>query len=331
MTANNLRPLGHSGLIVSATGLGCNNLGRPGTITETQQGVDALISSAVDAGVIFFDVADTYGKEPGLSEKMLGIALKDHRDDVVIGTKFGMDMKGVNGQDFGARGSRRYIRRAVEASLTRLGTDYIDLYQYHEPDGVTPVEETFGAMSELVTEGKVRYIGHSNFPGWMIAKADALTPNDSGVRFISAQNQYSLLSREIEAEVVPSIEDHGLSLIPYFPLYNGFLTGKYRRDVVPEGSRLTHSRQAVLENADWDQLEAFARFAQERGVTEIQVAFGWLLAQNSVDTVIAGATTPEQIAQNAVAALAWQPTPADLLALDEIFPGVPAAGGYLKG
>ena len=329
MTANNLRSLGNSGLIVSATGLGCNNLGRANSATEHQEGVDALIDAAIDAGVLFFDVADSYGKEPGLSEIMLGKALKGKRDSVVIGTKFGMPMRGVNGEDFGARGSRRYIRRAVEASLVRLDTDYIDLYQYHEPDNVTPIEETLQAMQELVTEGKVRYIGHSNFPGWLIARADAAASFSGGSRFISAQNQYSLLSRNIESEVVPSIEAHGLSLIPYFPLYSGLLTGKYKKDSAPEGSRLTYNRPQILETADWDQLEAFSNYAKARDLTEIQVAFGWLLAQPSVDTVIAGATTPEQIRQNAEAALAWQPTADELDELNEIFPGVRRAGGFV--
>lgn len=313
------RRLGSSGLSVSTIGLGCNNLGRAGTTSESQEGTDAVVHAAIDAGITLFDVADMYGREPGVSEVQLGRALGSRRDDVVLATKFGLDMAGANGPDWGARGSRRYIVRAAEASLRRLGTDWIDLYQYHAPDPQTPIEETLAALDDLVTSGKVRYLGHSNFAGWQIAEAEFTARSGGYTPFISAQNPYNLLDRRVEREVIPAVEAYGLGVLPYFPLANGLLTGKYRRDEVPAGSRLTHSRRNLLETADWDQLEAFTAFAAERDLTEVQVAFSWLAAQPSVGSVIAGATTPEQVRQNATAA-DWTPSDGDLAALDAIFP-----------
>lgn len=324
------RPLGNSGLIVSATGLGCNNLGRKGTITEHQDGVNTVIGAAIDAGITYFDIADMYGSYPGQSEEMFAKAVKGRRDEVVIGTKFGMSMEGKNGPDFNARGSRRYIMRAIEASLQRLETDHIDLYHYHQLDEVTPIEETLTALNDLVTQGKVRYLGGSNFPGWRIAEADWAASALGAAHFISAQNEYSLLNRQVEAEVVPSAEHHGVSIIPYFPLFNGLLTGKYSKDANPSDGRITNLKPHLLTGADWGQLQAFGEFARARGVTEVEVAIGWLLAQPSVDTVIAGATTMKQIEQNVAAASAWNPTREDLDELDTIFPRVPAAGGYKR-
>ncbi len=311
--------LGSSGLNVSTVGLGCNNLGRAGTTSESQEGTDAVVHAAIDAGITLFDVADMYGKAPGTSEIQLGKALGKRRDDVVLATKFGLDMDGVNGPDWGARGSRRYIIKAAEASLRRLGTDWIDLYQYHSPDEQTPIEETLAALDDLVTSGKVRYLGHSNFAGWQIAEAEFTARSGGYTPFISAQNPYNLLDRRLEREAIPAVEAYGLGVLPYFPLANGLLTGKYRRDEVPAGSRLTHTRKNVLETADWDQLEAFSAFASERGVSEVQVAFSWLAARPAVASVIAGATSPEQVRQNAEAA-DWTPSEADLAELDRIFP-----------
>ncbi len=313
------RRLGSSGLSVSTVGLGCNNLGRAGTAAESQEGTDAVVHAAIDAGITLFDVADSYGKAPGVSEMQLGKALGDRRDDVVLATKFGLDLGGLNGPDWGARGSRRYIIRAVEASLRRLGTEWIDLYQYHAPDVGTPIEETLAALDDLVTSGKVRYLGHSNFSGWQIAEAEFTARSGRYTPFISAQNSYSLLDRRLEQEVAPAVEAYGLGVLPYFPLANGLLTGKYRRNEVPAGSRLTHARKNLLETADWDQLAAFSAFAAERAVSEVQVAFSWLAAQPSVGSVIAGATTPEQVRQNAAAA-DWTPSDADLTELDALFP-----------
>lgn len=316
------RRLGTSGLTVSAVGLGCNNLGRSGTATETQEGADAVVHAAFDAGITLFDVADSYGKEPGLSERILGTALGSRREDVVVATKFGMDMRGANGRDFGARGSRRYIVKAAEASLRRLGTDWIDLYQFHTPDPLTPVDETLSALDDLVRAGKVRYIGHSNRAGWQIAEAEFTARIGGYTPFISSQSHYNLLDRRAELEVIPAADAYGLGVLPYFPLANGLLTGKYKGGQAPEGSRLSHSRTNLLKEADWVQLEQFARFAGKRQLTEIQVAFSWLAAQPTVGSVIAGATRVEQVKQNAEA-VSWEPTDADLAELDELFPREP--------
>lgn len=315
------RRLGHSGLTVSVVGLGCNNLGRAGTATETQEGTNAVVHAAIDAGVTLFDTADTYGKTPGLSEERLGQALKGRRDDVIVATKFGMDMRGANGPDFDARGSRKYIRTAVEASLRRLNTDYIDLYQFHTPDALTPIEETLTALDDVVREGKVRYIGHSNRAGWQIAQAEYVARELGTQRFISSQSHYNLLDRRAELEVIPAADALGLGVLPYFPLANGLLTGKYSSGQAPEGSRLTHSRQNLLADADFDQLQQFGDFAKSRGKSELEIAFSWLAAQPAVTSVIAGATKPEQIQQNAEA-VSWTPTAEDLAELEQIFPKV---------
>ncbi len=315
-----LRRLGRSGLTVSAVGLGCNNLGRRGAATETQEGSDAVVQAALDAGVTLFDTADTYGAEPGLSETMLGRSLGTRRDEVVLATKFGMDLGGDIGPDFGARGSRRYIATAVEASLRRLGTDHIDLYQFHTPDPLTPIEETLDALDDLVRAGKVRYIGHSNRSGWQIADAEHVARARGGARFISSQSHYNLLDRRAELEVTPAAEAYGLGVLPYFPLARGLLTGKYSSGTAPEGSRLA-SRPEIIESADLDQLRAFGDFARERGLSELEVAFSWLASRPTVTSVIAGATRPEQVQQNAEA-IGWVPSAEDEAALDEIFPPV---------
>ena len=312
--------LGRSGLTVSVVGLGCNNLGRPGTATLEQAGTDAVVHAALDAGITFFDVADVYGAEPGLSEERLGRALGARRDEVVIGTKFGMDMGGVAGDDGGARGYRRYIVRAVEDSLRRLGTDWIDLYQFHTPDPATPIEETLRALDDLVRAGKVRYVGHSNRAGWQIAQAEYVARELGVERFVSAQNHYNLLDRRAELEVVPAAAEFGLGVLPYFPLANGLLTGKYSQGDAPEGSRLSHVRQHMVADADLEQLAAFGRFARERGITEVQAAIGWLAAQGPVSSVIAGATRAAQVVENAAAA-DWLATAEDLAELDALFPG----------
>lgn len=312
--------LGRSGLTVSVVGLGCNNLGRPGTATLEQDGTDAVVHAALDAGITFFDVADIYGAQPGLSEERLGRALGARRDDVVIGTKFGMDMAGANGVDHDARGSRRYIVRAVEASLRRLGTDWIDLYQFHTPDPATPIDETLRALDDLVRAGKVRYVGHSNRTGWQIAQAEYVARELGTERFVSAQNHYNLLDRRAELEVVPAAAEFGLGVLPYFPLANGLLTGKYSQGTAPEGSRLSHVRQQMVADADLEQLAAFGEFARARGITEVQAAIGWLAAQGPVSSVIAGATRTGQVAENARAA-DWEATEADLAELDALFPG----------
>jgi aryl-alcohol dehydrogenase-like predicted oxidoreductase len=313
MTEMEYRQLGDSGLAVSVVGLGCNNFG--GRIDADQ--TNTVVAAAVDEGITLFDTADVYGGEPGLSETLLGKALGSSRDNVVIATKFGGDMRGANGPDWGVRGSRRYIRKAVEGSLRRLGTDWIDLYQLHHPDPVTPIDETLAALSELVAEGKVRYIGSSQFAGWQVADADWAARTAGHERFISAQNKYSLLDRVAEDELVPACEHLGIGILPYFPLESGLLTGKYKRgEVAPDGTRLAKMPDR-LAAADFDKIEALETFAAERDLEILDVAIGGLAAQPAVASVIAGATRPEQVAEN-VRAGAWDPTPEDLAALDDL-------------
>ena len=310
------RPLGDSGLVVSSLGLGCNAFGR----RVDQDGVAALLRASRDVGLTLLDTADIYGGRPGQSESMLGEALQGQRDEFVLATKFGMDMQGANGEDFGVRGSRRYVRRAVEASLRRLRTDHIDLYQLHRPDPVTPLEETLEALTDLVREGKVLYIGCSNFDGWQVADA-AWTSQTAGLAsFVSVQNEYNLLDRDIEAEVGPACERFGLGILPFFPLAHGLLTGKYRRgEEAPAGSRaaLESDRAGWLADADWDRIAGLDRFAAERDLELLDVAMGGLAAQPAVASVIAGATRPEQVVRNA-RAVAWEPTAADLAELDQL-------------
>ena len=310
------RPLGRSGLMVSVVGLGCNAFGSRIDAEQTR----AVVDTALDAGITFFDTADTYGL--GASEELLGRALGSRRADVVLATKFGMDMQGRNGPDWGARASRRYVRRAVETSLRRLGTDYIDLYQLHQPDLVTPIEETLAAMTELVTEGKVRYLGCSNFAAWEVVAAHDAATTAGLAGFVTAQNEYSLYNRAAEEELVPACRHVGMSLLPYFPLAYGLLTGKYQRDQAPpEGSRLSADSQAQrLADADWDRIEALESYAAERGLGILDVALGGLAAQPAVGSVIAGATKPEQVHGNVRAGL-WEPTDEDLLALAEVNAG----------
>ena len=307
------RPLGSSGLMVSTVGIGCNALSRRVDLDGTR----GIVRAALDAGVTLFDTADIYGIEPGASEAMLGEALGADRQDVIVATKFGMDMRGANGPDWGVRGSRRYIRRAVEASLRRLRTDYIDLYQLHSPDPITPIEETLAALHELVLEGKVRNIGSSNLAGWQVVDADWTAKAGGFERFVSAQNKYSLLDRDIEDELVPACEHVGVGILPFFPLEFGLLTGKYRRgQEAPEGSRLAQE-SSRLESAEWDRIEAVEAFAAQRGLSMLQVAIGGLAAQPALASVIAGVTRAEQVLANAEAGL-WAPTARDLAELDEV-------------
>jgi aryl-alcohol dehydrogenase-like predicted oxidoreductase len=308
------RSLGQSGLVVSVVGLGGNNFGRRLDVDGTR----AVVDAALDAGINLIDTADIYGGQ-GASEALLGEVLEGRRDDVVLATKFGMDMGGANGPDWGARGSRRYIRLAVEASLRRLRTDWIDLYQYHAPDGVTPLEETITALDELVQEGKVRYVGSSNLAAWQVADADSFARHAGTTRFVSAQNGYSLIDRTVERELTPACVAHGVGILPYFPLANGLLTGKYRRgEAAPAGTRMADRIDSVRDRT-FDRVEALETYAQERGIGLLDVAIGGLAAQPAVGSVIAGATKPEQVAANAAAG-DWEPSPEDLAALDAIAP-----------
>jgi aryl-alcohol dehydrogenase-like predicted oxidoreductase len=306
------RRLGDSGLTVSTAGLGCNTFGH----TLAPEGVEPLVRAALDAGVTFFDTADVYGATPGQSEELLGSALGTRRDDVVVATKFGADVRGLNGPDWGARASRRYIRRAAEGSLRRLGTDYIDLYQLHLPDPLTPIEETLAALHELVAEGKVRYIGSSNFDAWQVTDADWTARTGALTPFISAQNRYNLLDRSAERELVPAAESAGVGILPFVPLASGLLTGKYRRgEAAPEGTRMT-VLPGRLAAADFDTIEALERLAADWGVPLSTVALGGLAAQPAVGSVIAGARTPDQVRAN-VASTLWEPTLEQLAELDD--------------
>ena len=299
------RRLGGSGLVVSVAGLGCNNFGLRIDLEATR----AVVHAALDEGVTLLDTSDSYGA----SEEFLGDVLQGRRDDVVLATKFGSSLKGDNGADWGARGSRRYIRRAVERSLRRLRTDWIDLYQLHRPDRQTPIEETLSALTDLVREGKVRYIGSSNFAGWQVADAAWIAREAGFERFISAQNNYNLIERDVEAELVPACEHFNVGVLPFFPLASGMLTGKYRRgQAPPDNSRIKHwGMTAQLSDERFDAVERLEAFAAERSVSLLDVALGGLAAKPAVASVIAGATSPEQVRAN-VAATAWQPSPGDL-------------------
>jgi aryl-alcohol dehydrogenase-like predicted oxidoreductase len=307
-----LRNVGRSGLRVSFVGLGCNNFGG-----RTEAGASKrVVHRALDAGITLFDTADTYGNRGG-SETILGDALGARRKDIVLATKFGMAM-----DDAGMLqgGSRRYIISAVEASLARLRTDWIDLYQLHRPDPLTPIEETLRALDDLVRDGKVRYIGCSNLAGWQVADA-AWTSRHLGLAaFASAQDEYSILAREHEAQLIPALAAHGRSLLPYYPLAGGLLTGKYKRDARPEGARLSYFKQAsdkFLTERNWSRVDALGAFCEARGRTLTEVAFGWLAARPLVASVIAGATKPEQIDAN-IAAAGWKLTADEMSEIDRI-------------
>jgi aryl-alcohol dehydrogenase-like predicted oxidoreductase len=306
------RRLGRSGLKVSEIGIGCNNFGGRCDKAATQ----AVVDAAIDRGITLFDTADVYGEQK--SETLLGQALGSRRNQVVIATKFAMPM-GQTVHDRG--GSRRYIMSAVEASLRRLGTDYIDLYQMHAPDPETPIEETLGALDDVVRQGKVRYIGNSNFSGWQIADADWTARTRHGAAFVSAQNHYSLLERGIESEVLGSCERFGLGMLPFFPLASGMLTGKYHRnEPPPQGTRLaTVARLAerALNERNFTVVEALTEFATQRGHSLLDLAFGWLLTKPVISSVIAGATSAAQVEAN-VAASAWRLDADDMAAVDKI-------------
>jgi aryl-alcohol dehydrogenase-like predicted oxidoreductase len=307
--------LGNSGLLVSAVGLGCNNFGGRLDVQQTR----AVVDAAIDEGITLFDTAETYGGA-GASELALGEVLQGRRDKVVLATKFGHQGADMGyGPAVGAKGGRGYIKIAVEKSLTRLKTDYIDLYQLHTPDPVTPIEETLAALDDLVTEGKVRYLGHSNLSGWQIADAAHAARAGGRTPFISAQNHWSLLERDAEREVVPAARHFGLGVLPYFPLANGLLTGKVRRgEVVPAGTRLAEPRRAgYVTDAKLDAVEALIAWGQEQGVSILQIAIGGLAAQPGCASVIAGATSTEQVRANAAAGQ-WRPTDDQLAAIDKL-------------
>jgi aryl-alcohol dehydrogenase-like predicted oxidoreductase len=298
------RELGTSGIQTSIVGLGGNNFGRRIDLNATR----AVVDAALEEGVTFFDTADIYGQ--GQSEEFLGEVLQGRRDQVVLATKFGMDM----GDGKGPRGSREYIRQAAEASLRRLRTDIIDVYWYHEPDGVTPVAETLEVLHELIQEGKVRTIGASNFSAQQLREAQEQATIHGFTEFKGLQNEYSLLVREVEEEVLPACEELHVGFVPFFPLASGLLTGKYRRgEQGPEGARLS-GRKEIATDAQFALIDALQGYADERGISLTDVAIGALLARPAVCSVIAGATKPEQVRTNAAAAR-WNPSTEDLRAL----------------
>jgi len=313
-------PLGNSGLLVSAVGLGCNNFGRRLDVAGTR----AVVDAALDVGITLFDTADGYGGR-GASERLLGEVLSGRRDEVVLATKFGHRSSDMGyGPAAGAKGGRAYVRRAVEESLRRLRTDHIDLLQLHTPDPVTPISETLAALDELVRAGKVRYIGHSNFTGWQLAEAAHVARELGTVPFVSAQNHWSLLERDVERELVPAALHYGVGVLPYFPLANGLLTGKVRRgQPVPENSRLA-GREGYVTEEKLDRVEALVKWGAEAGRSLLEIAIGGLAARPGCSSVIAGAMTAEQVRTNAAAG-EWVPTPAELAAIDEIVPP-PATG-----
>jgi aryl-alcohol dehydrogenase-like predicted oxidoreductase len=313
------RNLGKSGLRVSVIGLGCNNFGGRIGLEESR----AVVHKALDLGVTLFDTADSYGNRGG-SEECLGEVLGDRRKDIVLATKFGLPMdeaKVLSG------GSRRYIMTAVEAWLRRLRTDWIDLYQLHKPDPLTPIEETLRALDDLIRQGKVRYVGNSNFAGWQAVEAYWTGLQHNLERFVSCQNEYSLLERDIEAELVPAMQACGSGLLPYFPLASGLLTGKYRRQAsLPAGTRFARMKglaDRYLTPTNWATVERLEEFCAQRGQGLLTLAFSWLGARPAVASVIAGATKPEQVGQN-VGAAGWALTPEDLAEIDRIT-GMPFA------
>jgi aryl-alcohol dehydrogenase-like predicted oxidoreductase len=305
------RNLGKSGLLVSQVGLGCNNFG--GRIDlETSRRV---VHKALDLGITLLDTADYYGNLGG-SETILGQVLGERRKDIVLATKFGFAMDAA-GTLKGA--SRRYIFSAVEASLRRLQTDWIDLYQLHVPDPLTPLEETLRALDDLIRQGKVRYIGCSNLPAWQVVESQWISRELGIHAFASCQDEYSLLVRGIEKELLPAMQAHGLGLLPYFPLASGMLTGKYKRNApLPEGSRFAAWKalgDRYANEANFDTVERLEKFSQQRGHNLLELAFSWLAAHPAVSSVIAGATRPEQVEQNAKA-VDWALTPEDLTEID---------------
>jgi aryl-alcohol dehydrogenase-like predicted oxidoreductase len=306
------RDFGTTGLRVSAVGLGCNNFG----MRVDREATRKVVHAALDAGITLFDTADIYG-DRGDSERLLGEALGARRKDIVLITKFGLPMDG-SGRHQG--GSRRYVRQAIEASLERLNTDWIDVYYFHRPDPDTPIEETLRALDDLVRQGKVRHIGCSNFSAAQVREAQDTARAKSLTAFVTAQDQYNLLSREIEAELVGAIESEKLALLPYFPLASGMLTGKYRRGKpLPKGTRLSNPRYSdrFLNDENLRIVEDLRQFCATRNRTLLELAFGWLLAKPFVASVIAGASTPAQLAQNA-GAIGWQLSPDELVEVDRI-------------
>jgi aryl-alcohol dehydrogenase-like predicted oxidoreductase len=312
------RPMGRSGLLVSEVGLGCNNFGASMDAAR----IEAVVRCALDEGVTFFDTAESYSK--GVSEEMLGAALGRRRDEAVVATKFGARAPSPSM----AAGSRANVVRACDDSLRRLGTDRIDLLYLHRPDPATPIDETLRALDVLVRQGKVRYVAASGLAGWQVTDAEHVARAIGAERYVANQIEWNLLTRDVESEVVPACRHFGLGIVPYFPLASGLLTGKYRRGVEPpEGTRLAGGSyfSRVLTDENFDKVERLTAFASAAGRTLLELAVGWLLSQDGVASVIAGATSPEQLVAN-VEASTWHLTIEEMAALDVALAGDPAEG-----
>ena len=315
------RRLGSAPFTVSAVGLGCNNFGRTGTASESQEGTDAVIHAAIDAGVTFFDTADLYGGSWGLSETLMGNALTGRRDEVILATKFGFTEVETPLDELGAKGSPAYLRAACEASLERLQTDRIDLFQQHQPDPSVPVEETLGALAELVDEGKIRAYGVSQFTAAQLRAADAVVGARSLPALASSQDELSLVARAVERDGrLAEAERIGAGFLPFFPLANGLFTGKFTRTDRPADSRIARQRPHIADNADWDAMEAYQALCDDWGVTMLEATLGWFLSRPVVSSVIAGATRPEQVRQNAASAT-WRPSREQVTETEALFPG----------
>ena len=307
------RNLGSSGLRVSLVGLGCNNFGMRLDLEQTR----AVVDRAFDLGITLFDTADMYGGRGG-SETQLGKILGHRRKDIVLASKFGMAMSD-DGTKIGA--SRRYIMSAVEESLRRLKTDWIDLYQLHQPDPLTPLDETMQALDDLVTQGKIRYIGCSNLPSWQVVESQWISKSLGLNRFVSCQDEYNILNRNVEAELIPAMQKYGCGLLPYFPLASGLLTGKYKRTEMPEGARLTDmptfANRIYLTDENFDIVDNLNKFAHKTGHSILELAFGWMASRPTTASIIAGATKPEQIDAN-VAAVNWVLSQSEIDEVDKI-------------
>ncbi|MCB2411571.1 aldo/keto reductase [Demequina sp. TTPB684] len=320
-----LRTLGHSGLQASAVGLGCNNFGRAGTASVTQEGTSAVLHAALDAGITFFDTADIYGGW-GTSESLMAEVLRTRREEAVIATKFGHVEVETPLDEAGAKGSRAYVRAAVDASLTRLGVDHIDLFQQHMPDPSVPIEETLAALAELVVEGKILAYGHSQFTAEQLRRADAVAAELGVAPFATSQDELSLIARAVETDGrLDAAAEAGMAFLPFFPLANGLFTGKFTRTERPEDARITRIRPHIADDADWDAMEAYQALCEGWGITMLEATVGWFLAKPAVGSVIAGATRPEQVVANAAAASAWSPTAEDIAAIDALFPATGAS------
>ena len=307
------RNLGSSGLRVSLVGLGCNNFGMRLDLEQTR----AVVDRAFDLGITLFDTADMYGGRGG-SETQLGKILGHRRKDIVLASKFGMAMSD-DGTKIGA--SRRYIMSAVEDSLRRLKTDWIDLYQLHQPDPLTPLDETMQALDDLVTQGKIRYIGCSNLPSWQVVESQWISKSMGLNRFVSCQDEYNILNRNVEAELIPAMQKYGCGLLPYYPLASGLLTGKYKRTKMPEGARLTDmptfANRIYLTDENFDIVDNLHKFANKTGHSILELAFGWMASRPTTASIIAGATKPEQIDAN-VAAVNWVLSQSEIDEVDKI-------------